>query len=500
MAGATPRPAGGRRRVPARTMTAAAAVVGAWSAMLAPGPAAAQGTEAASPRTAAAPPAATAPRGPDAPARGLAVVNARLFDGRDPVLKDGVTIVLQGNRIASVGREAPPAGLPVVDAGGRVVIPGLIDAHAHPTLALGLQGVRDADPAYATLRAATEARKMLYRGFTTIRDVGGPAFGLQRAIDEGLVEGPRIFPSGAIVSQTSGHGDMRQRVTPSRRLDGVTDDLERLGYTRTADGPDEVLTAVREQLRLGATQIKIAAGGGISSAFDPIDSVQYTADEVRAAVQAAGDWGTYVTVHAYTPIAIRRSIEAGVKCIEHAHLIDEQTMKLIAERGVFLSPQAFLFGGGYAALAPRPAAGAGGPPRTETPAQAAQRAKGELVGLGLDRMMQLAKKYRVKVAFGGDFFGAPMIYAAQSREFGARLKWFTPAEILQQATGVNGELLALSGQRNPYPGRVGVIEPGAMADLLVVDGNPLEDIRVLEEPEKNLRLIVKDGRVVKGTL
>jgi len=452
------------------------------------------------------PAAAQQTAGPQAPAqrpasepRSLAIVNARLFDGRDPALKDGVTVVVQDNRIVSVGRGAPPAGATVIDAGGRIVIPGLIDAHAHPTLALGTQGSREADPSYATLRAATEARKMLYRGFTTIRDVGGPAFGLQRAIDEGLVEGPRIFPSGAIVSQTSGHGDLRQRVTPTRRFDGVTDDLERLGYTRTADGPDEVLTAVREQLRLGATQIKLTVGGGISSAFDPIDSVQYTADEVRAAVQAAADWGTYVTVHAYTPIAIRRSIEAGVKCIEHAHLIDEQTMKLIAERNVFLSPQAFLFGGGYATLMPR-AAGAGGPPRTETPAQVAQRAKSELVGTGLDRMMTLAKKYKVKIAFGGDFFGAPVIYAAQSREFGARLKWFTSAEILQQATGVNGELLALSGARNPYAGRVGVIEPGAMADLLVVDGNPLEDIRVLEEPEKTLRVIVKDGRVVKSSL
>ena len=428
----------------------------------------------------------------------LVIRNARLFDGHDATLQEGVTIVIRDRRIASIGHAPPPADLPAIDAGGRVVIPGLIDAHAHPTLAVGIAGVRDADPGYVQLRAAVEARRMLYRGFTTIRDVGGPAFGLKRAIDEGLVEGPRIFPSGAIISQTGGHADFRQRVALPRRASQESDALERLGYALVADGPDEVLAAVREQLRLGATQIKLAAGGGISSEFDPIDSVQYDAAELRAAVEAAADWGTYVTVHAYTPIAIRRAIEAGVRCIEHGHLIDEPTMKLLAERGVFLSPQAFLFGGGYATLAPRPAgARAAGPP--EGGEHSGERSKGERVADGLDRMMTLARKYKVKIAFGGDFFGSPAIYAAQSREFGARLKWFGSPEILRQATGLNGELLALSGPRNPY-GRVGVLEPGALADLLIVEGNPLEDIRILENPERNLSVIVKDGRIVRSTL
>jgi imidazolonepropionase-like amidohydrolase len=249
---------------------------------------------------------------------------------------------------------------------------------------------------------------------------------------------------------------------------------------------------VREQLRQGATQIKLAAGGGISSSYDPIDSVQYFDAELRAAVQAAADWGTYVAVHAYTPTAIRRSVEAGVRSIEHAHLIDEATMKLIAERGVFLSPQAYVFSGVFA-----PPAGAAGPP--PTPAQLAQREKSQLVSAGLDRMMQLAKKHGVRVAFGTDVFGASRVFAWESREFGARLRWFTPLEILRQATSINGELLALSGPRNPY-GRLGVIEAGAMADLLIVDGNPLEDIRVLERPDETLRLIMKDGRVVVSRL
>ena len=441
----------------------------------------------------------------------LIITRVRVFDGRSAQLRENAEILIRGGRIVEV-RNAGAAGAPLangtapagapsprlIDAGNRIVIPGLIDAHVHPTIAVSFQALRDNDPNYIAARSGVEARKILLRGFTTIRDMGGPSFGLKQAIDEGLLEGPRIFPSGAIISQTSGHGDFRQRLGTPRRWTGEVDALERLGYGLIADGSDEVSTAVREQLRLGASQVKLAAGGGISSMYDPIDSVQYFESELRAAVQAAADWGTYVAVHAYTPAAIRRSVEAGVRSIEHAHLIDEATMKLIGERGVFLSPQAYVFGGAFAP--PPSAAGAPvGPPPTA--AQLAQREKSALVSVGLDRMMQLAKKYGVKVAFGTDVFGAPRVYAWESREFGARLRWFTPLEILRQATSINGELLAMSGARNPYPGaKLGVIEAGAWADLLVVDGNPLEDIKLLEEPDKNLRLIVKGGQVVRASL
>ncbi len=447
--------------------------------------------------------AAAASAAEPAPAAGAADIiirNVRVFDGRSAELRSGAEIVIRGGQILAI-REAGSANsvavgadaARVIDAGGRIAIPGLIDAHVHPTIAIALTALRDNDPNYVAARSGVEARLILMRGFTTIRDMGGPAFGLKQAIDEGVLEGPRIFPSGAIISQTSGHGDFRQRTTPSRRFGDTPDPFERMGYGLVADGPDEVATAVREQLRLGATQIKLAAGGGISSAFDPIDSVQYFDSELRAAVQAAADWGTYVAVHAYTPMAIRRSVEAGVRSIEHAHLIDDATMKLIAERGVFLSPQAWVFSG---AFAPAPGAAPGPPP---TPTQLAQRAKSQLVSGGLDRMMQLAKKHGVRVAFGTDVFGGTRIFAMESRELGARLKWFSSLEILRQATSTNGDLLALSGPRNGY-GRLGVLEPGALADLLIVDGNPLEDIRVLEEPEKNLRLIMKDGRIYKQTL
>jgi len=423
------------------------------------------------------------------PSSELVIVNARIFDGRELLSGSDYRLRVRDGRIAAVERGSSPAdptaaiaptsspAPTLIDAGGRLVMPGLIDAHVHPSIPLGFTALREADPNYVANRAAIEARGILLRGFTSIRDMGGPSFGLKQAIDESLIEGPRIFPSGAMVSQTSGHGDFRSRATTALPI-GSRDVMEQRGYGAIADGEDAVLTAVREQLRSGASQIKVAAGGGISSAYDPIDSVQYLEAELRAAVRAAADWGTYVAVHAYTPAAIRRSVEAGVRSIEHAHLIDEPTMKLIADRGVFLSPQAYVFGGAF------PLTG-----------------KGADIAVGLDRMMQLAKKHGVKIAFGTDVFGASRVFGWQSKEFGARLRWFTPLEILRQATSINGELLALSGPRNPYGAApLGVIREGAWADLLIVEGDPLVDPRLLEDPQNSLRLILKNGSIVKNTL
>jgi len=413
----------------------------------------------------------------------LVIKNARVFDGRNLRPEPRLTLRITDGKITTIKPdESPPSvgetgSVTVIDAGGRVVLPGFIDAHVHPSIPLGFTALREADPNYAANRAALEARAMLRRGFTTVRDMGGPSFGLKQAIDEGLIEGPRIFPSGAMISQTSGHGDFRSRDAAARATDSP-DVMQSRGYGAIADGEAAVLTAVREQLRSGASQIKVAAGGGLSSMYDPLDSVQYLDSELKAAVRAAADWGTYVAVHAYTPIAIRRSVEAGVKSIEHAHLIDEGTMKLLADRGVFLSPQAYVFGGAF--------------PMT---------GKGAAIPTGLDRMMKLAKQHKVRLTFGTDVFGAPQVYGWQSREFGARLQWFTPLEILQQATSINADLLALSGPRNPYGGAaLGALEQGAWADLLVVDGNPLENLRLLEDPERNLRVIVKSGKIVKNTL
>jgi imidazolonepropionase-like amidohydrolase len=238
-----------------------------------------------------------------------------------------------------------------------------------------------------------------------------------------------------------------------------------------------VLTAVRENLRFGASQIKLMAGGGTSSAYDPIDVTQYTLDEMKAAVEAAEDWNTYVAVRAYTPRAVRRAVEAGVKVIEHGQLLDEPTLQLMAEKGVWLSAQNLV---------------------EDTPNMDPQRReKRQPVVAGNSRVWPLAKKLGVKLAWGTDFLFEPELNAEQNAHL-LRLKpWFTPAEILKLVTHDNAQLLALSGPRSPYAGMLGVVAEGALADLLLVDGNPLAHIDLMGDA-KNFSVIVKDGVIVKG--
>jgi imidazolonepropionase-like amidohydrolase len=340
-----------------------------------------------------------------------------------------------------------------------------------------------ADIGYTNLVAGAEATDTLMRGFTTVRDLGGPAFGLMRAIDEGVVAGPRIYPSGAIITVTGGHGDFRQLFELPRVLGGPPTRMEALGASMVADSPDEVRVRVREQLMQGATQIKLTAGGGIASPHSPLDVSTFTGPELRAAVEAAANWGTYVTVHAYTPAAIERAIAAGVKCIEHGHLMDEATARLIAERGIWLSLQPF----------PDEIVNA-------FPPGSHERAKAQEVLAATETAYALAKKYRLKTAFGTDILFSPALAPRQGALLAKLARWYTPAETLVMATGTNAELLAMSGKRNPYPGKLGVVEEGALADLLLVDGNPLEDIRLIEDPAKNFVLIMKDGKIYKNTL
>jgi imidazolonepropionase-like amidohydrolase len=339
------------------------------------------------------------------------------------------------------------------------------------------------DVGYLNLVAGAEARDTLMRGFTTVRDVGGPSFGLKRAIDEGIVAGPRIFPSGAIVSVTSGHGDFRQANELPRVVGAPQSRQEQTGASMIADSPDEVRVRVREQLLKGASQIKLTAGGGVASPNSPLDVSTFTEAELRAAVEAAENWGTYVTVHAYTPVSIQRAISAGVKCIEHGHLMDEATAKLIAERGIWLSTQAF----------PDEMADAF-PPGSQ------ERAKAFTVFAGTDTSITLAKKYKLKTAFGTDILFSKRLAQRQGELLVKFTRWYTPAETLAMATGTNGELLALSGKRNPYPGKLGVVEEGALADLLLVDGDPVSNIELLQDPAKNLLVIMKDGKIYKNSL
>ncbi len=414
--------------------------------------------------------------------------NVRVFDGRSAQLSPPRHVLVSGNLIQTISASAladpPGAVVTRIRGDGRTLMPGLIDAHWH-TMLVGVPPnvAINGDLGYTNLVAAVQAEQALMRGFTTVRDLGGPSFSLKRAIDEGLMLGPRIYPSGAMITITGGHGDFRFPTELPRTIGAPQSRMEEINGSLLADSPDEVRVRVREQLLLGATQIKLTAGGGVSSPHSPLDVSTFTDDELRAAVQAAGNWGTYVTVHAYTPAAIKRAIAAGVKVIEHAHLMDDETAALMAKTGTWLSFQPFL---DDAAASPMPSP--------------VNRARQLLVVQGTERTVALAKKYRLKMALGTDILFSPTIAKLQNAEFAKMVKWYAPAEVLTLATSVNGELLQLTGPRNPYPGKLGVVEPGALADLLLVDGDPLANIDLITNPQRNFVVIVKDGKVVKNAL
>ncbi|WP_374299547.1 amidohydrolase family protein [Paracoccus sp. (in: a-proteobacteria)] len=423
-----------------------------------------------------------APAKAQAPARPVLLTNLRLFDGETLSLREGVGILIDAGRIAALpARGQGPQDAQVIDCGGRAVIPGLIDTHWHATLASVSQIVAmTQDIGFLHLMAGQEAGATLMRGFTTVRDVGGPAFGLKAAIDRGVVAGPRIFPAGAIISQTSGHGDFRFANSLPMMPGDPADYASQQGMSALADGAPEVLRRTREQLMKGASQIKITAGGGVASQYDPLESLQFTEAEMRAAVDAATDWGTYVCAHVYTSPGIRRCIAAGVRSIEHGQLADEDTVRLMADSDTWWSIQPFL-------------ADEDANQYTDPRAVAAQRQVAE----GTARAFEWADKHRVNWTFGSD-----ILYGggeSQGRQLAKLARFMSPLSALHRATGAAGRLLALSGARAPYDGRLGVIAEGALADLLVIDGEPEQTLDWLADTA-NLRLIMKNGRVVKNEL
>ena len=418
----------------------------------------------------------------------IRITNVDVFDsiaGRvdgpfDVTIGDGTII-----SVRPAGPDAPPGpDAPAghrIDGTGKTLIPGLIDAHWHTTFttipavvaSLGEMG-------YVFAQAVVSARDTLMRGFTTVRDLGGPSFGIKQAIDHGSIPGPRIYPSGAFISQTGGHGDFRLPNEVPRGIAGHLSYSEIVGAAMIADGEAEVLRGAREMLRRGASQLKVMAGGGVASDYDPLDVTQYTEREIRAAVDVAGNWGTYVTVHAYTPHAVRTAIAAGVRCIEHGQLLDEETVALMAENDIWWCLQPFLDDEDAPQLA--------GP----------NRAKFLQMVAGTDHAYQLAIKHQVRVAFGTDTLFDAKLAARQGAQLAKLTRWYSPAELLQQATARNAELLALSGPRNPYPGRLGVVEEGAIADLILVDGDPVADISLITRPQESFLAIIKGGQLVTG--
>ena len=431
--------------------------------------------------------AAPAARAQAPPSSAVIFENVRIFDGTSARLSAPSNVLVVGNLIKSISTApvAAPAGSVVtrIAGGGRTLMPGLIDAHTHLMFATVPQvAVLTSDIGFVNVAAVKAASDMLLRGFTSVRDLGGPIFGLKRGIDAGLAAGPRIWPSGAFVSQTGGHGDFRlPNELPARPGDYTYS--ERVGAAAIADDAATVRLRAREQLALGASQIKLMAGGGVASNYDPLDVTQYTVAELRAGVEAAENWGTYVTVHAYTPRAVKQAIEAGVKCIDHGQLLDDATAKLMAEKGIWWSLQPF--------LDDRPSAFPEGSPN---------RAKQLEMFKGTDAAYALAKKFRIKTAWGTDTLFDAAVAATQGDQLAKMVRWYTPAEVLRMATADNAELLALSGLRSPYPGRLGVVAEGALADLLLVDGDPIANLKLIADPAKNLLVIVKDGKIFKNAV
>jgi imidazolonepropionase-like amidohydrolase len=421
---------------------------------------------------------------PAGPATKVLFRNLRLFDGREASVQSGRQVLVEGNRIAAVDatNAAAPADAVTIDCGQRVLMPGLIDAHWHALFAaLPVAVLMSADPGYIFAAATAEARRTLMRGFTTVRDLGGPVFSFKRAIDEGLIPGPRIFPSGAMITTSGGHGDLRALSDLPRRP-GQLSSIEEMGAAMIADSLGEVQLRAREQLLQGASQIKIVGGGGVSSPRSPLDMSTFSETDLRGAVDVARDWNTYVTVHAYAPNTIQRAIAAGAACIEHAHLMDEDTARLMADKGIWLSIQPFLSADDSVPLA--------GP----------SQQKLLQVVAGTDTAYTLARKHGIRTAFGSDMLFSPEMTARQGTMLAHLARWYGNADILVMATATNAELLALSRLRNPYPGKLGVVEKGAFADLLLVDGNPVDNVRLLEDPDNNLKVIMKDGRIYKNTL
>lgn len=413
----------------------------------------------------------------------ILITHANIFDGKSDQLTEGMSVLIKDNKIEKVDKviKAPKDAV-VIDAAGRTLTPGFIGAHEHLIGQMPFMDAMFQDTRYMGFVAAWTANVYLEHGWTTVRDAAGNTFSLKLAIDRGYLPGPRIYPSGPIITQTAGHAEHRTLAQGSRLAGGEWDNLVLMGDCAIADGVPEVLKATRENLRMGASQIKIAASGGIAEG-DPLDCIEWNDEEVQACTQAAAAYGTYVMCHTYTNDGVMHAINNGVKSIEHGNLMDEETLQYMKDHDIWLSAQAMVFKNPILGL------------------DEEQEKKFKEVQTGTDNLFAMCKKLDFKkLAFGTDIVTDPKTLVRMNEEFVHRVTWFTPAEVLRQATSGNAELMALSGKRNPYPGKLGVIEEGAYADILLINGNPLKDITILTNPEENIALIMKDGKIYKNIL
>lgn len=407
---------------------------------------------------------------------GILIADARLVDPEAATVSGPFDLRIEDGKIAGIGSRLEGGDHLRIDADGRFLLPGLIDCHVHPFLAdANLARLTEVPPTLMTARAGRILEAMLQRGFTTVRDAAGADWGIKQAVEDGLIQGPRLFIAGRALSQTGGHGDFR----------GRTDDRDvchcqhALAFTsRIADGIDDVRKAVREELRKGADQIKIMVSGGASSPHDPLECNQYSPSEISVIVEEAERRGTYVMAHAYGADAIRVALECGVRTIEHGNMIDRATAALAAEKGAYLVPTLTT----YEVLAEE-AAGSGW-----SEVMLAKLSRVREAGL---ESIRICREEGVKLGFGTDLLGDS--FEHQSREFLIRSQVESPAQILHSATRINAEILRQADQ-------LGAIKTGAIADLLLLDRNPLEDLSVLQDQGQHMPVIVKDGNVIKNRL
>jgi imidazolonepropionase-like amidohydrolase len=414
------------------------------------------------------------------------ITGVSVFDGKSDKLLVDHDVLIEGNLITQLGKNLQAdTATAVIDGAGRTLMPGMIDIHSHLCVQNGLSEGRDNWDQMA-MGAMTGALldDFLQQGFTTVRDLGCNTLGIAKAVRLGRINGPRVFSSGGWLSQTGGHADLGRFNDP---LHDAIDDLERAGQNHVVDGVPEVMKAARHNFRGGATQLKVMAGGGVSSEFDPLHVTQYSLEELKAIVSVAEDYGSYVSAHAYHDRSINRAIDAGVKVIEHAFLASEETVRRMAKEGIILSLQAEM---SYTAFAH---------PEQITFFSPDQQAKAAHIHTGVVQLTKWARKYGVKTATGGDMFGQGFDKRQADNVIATTKLGYNNLEALQFTTSNAAGVLMLSGEMNPYKkGALGVIEKGAYADLIIVDGNPLEDISVLKRDK--VLLVIKDGVIYKNSI
>jgi imidazolonepropionase-like amidohydrolase len=408
----------------------------------------------------------------------LILRNLKLLEPEFGEARAGYELLVDGGIVREVSESTISSrNADVLDCGGRVVMPGLIDSHVHVMLSDVVIGNLEKVPlTLGTARATKLMLGMLDRGFTTVRDTGGADWGLKQGVDEGSIPGPRLFIAGRAIGPTGGHSDPRRRTDV---FSGRCHCCNAMSFgMATSDGVSEVRKSVREQMRQGCDQVKIMMGGGVASPYDPLDSLQFSIDEINAAVEEATAFGRYVCAHAYTPEAITRAAKAGVRTIEHGNLIDEPAAKLMAEKGMYLIANLVT----YYEMKEK---------ASQWGMSSEMLAKNDLVIDGALKSLEICKAAGVPVAFGTDLLGALQI--AQSREFLLRAQVLSPIEIIRSATTIGAEIIRMVG-------KLGTLKPGAFADLLILDSNPLDDLAVFQEQGRHIAAIMKGGWFHKNRL